>query len=165
MSKISGWLSPQPHATFDPMLAKWAAPGMCNPDDQTPCVDGTPSQAAIDNDFRSPAQRTHDAFHAVGRAMLSSGQLGQHQGLPVTVIVSTTLSELQSGAGQAVTAGGTLLPMADVIRMAAHAQHYLAVYDKHTQKARYLGRTKRIATPGQRIVLHANECIGCVLIL
>ncbi len=57
-----------------------------------------------------------------------------HNGLPVTVIVSTTLQELTSGAGQAVTAGGTLLPMRDLIRMARHAYHYLAVFDEHDNR-------------------------------
>jgi Domain of unknown function (DUF222) len=53
-----------------------------------------------------------------------------HHGLPVTVIVSTTLQERAAGAGQAVTGGGTLLPMRDLIRMASHAYHYLAVFDE-----------------------------------
>ena len=73
------------------------------------------------------------------------------------VIVSTTLAELESAAGQAVTAGGSLLPMHDVIRLASHAHHYLVIFDHHTQVPLYLGRSKRIASPGQRIVLHARE--------
>jgi Domain of unknown function (DUF222) len=40
--------------------------------------------------------------------------------------------------------------------MAADARHYLRIYDKHTSRELYLGQTKRIATPAQRIVLHAN---------
>jgi hypothetical protein len=70
---------------------------MCNPEDDTPCVDGSPSQAQIDNDQRSPAQRNHDAFTAIGRSVLASGQLGQHNGLPATIIVSTTLQEPAAG--------------------------------------------------------------------
>ena len=31
--------------------------------------------------------------------------------------------------------------------------HYMSVFDHHTGMPLYLGRTKRIATPGQRIVL------------
>ena len=84
--------------------------------------------------------------------MLASGELGQHNGLPCTIIVSTTLKELESGCGQAVTAGGTLLPMTDVIRMASHSYHYLVIFDRHTEIPLYLGRSKRIASPGQRIV-------------
>jgi Domain of unknown function (DUF222) len=110
MSKISGLLDPEARATIDAVFAKWAAPGMCNPDDETPCVDGTPSEAAIQGDMRSPAQRNHDALKAMGRSVLTSGQLGQHNGLPATIIVSTTLQELESGCGQAVTGPAACCP-------------------------------------------------------
>ena len=55
---------------------------------------------------------------------MASGVLGKHNGLPCTLIVSTTLQDLQSAAGVAVTAGGSLLPMRDVIRLASQSQHY-----------------------------------------
>ena len=160
LSRLSGWLDPEARAVWEAICAKWAAPGMGNPDDEAPCVDGAPTEQSQHRDMRSQAQRNHDAFKAVGRAMLASGQLGQHNGLPVTIIVSTTLQELQSAAGHAVTGGGSLLPMAEVIRMAAHAYHYLAVFDKCTEVPLFLGRTKRLASAGQRIVLHAKDR-GC----
>jgi hypothetical protein len=47
-----------------------------------------------------------------------------------------------------------------VIRLASHAHHYLSVFDKHTREPLYLGRTKRLASAGQRIVLHAIDR-GC----
>lgn len=72
----------------------------------------------------------HDALNAALRAMLASGQLGQHNGLPASIIVTTTLRELESGCGKALTGGGTPLPMSEVIRLAAHAHHYLAIFDK-----------------------------------
>ena len=103
---------------------------MCNPDDPEPCTSGTPTQAQIDNDHRSLAQRQHDALIAVGRIALMSGQLGQLNGLPVSIIIRTTLQDLESRAGVGVTGGGTIMPIADVIRLAAHANHYLAVFDK-----------------------------------
>ena len=58
MSPISGYLTPEARATIDAVFAKLAAPGMCNPADDEPCVSGTPSQAAIQGDTRSarPAQ-------------------------------------------------------------------------------------------------------------
>jgi len=160
MSKISGLLDPEARATIDAVLAKWASPGMCNPDDQSPCVDGQPSEAAIQGDTRSPAQRNHDALKAMGRSVLTSGQLGQHNGLPCTIIVSTTLQELESGCGGAVTATGSLLPMPTVIRMASHAYHYLTIFDKHTGRALHLGGTRRMASADQRIVLLARDR-GC----
>ena len=93
------------------------------------------------------------------RSVLASGELGSHHGLPVTIVVATTLQELQSAAGTA-RAGDTWLPMGDVIRMASHAHHYLAVFDQHTNRTLYLAHTKRIANADQRIVLHAKDR-GC----
>lgn len=160
MSKCHGLLDPEARATLEAVQAKWAAPGMCNPDDETPCVDGELDEERARRDLRSQGQRNHDALKAMGRSVLSSGELGKHNGLPCTIIVSTTLQELQSAAGMAVTAGGTLLPMSDLIRLASDSHHYLTIFDKHTGEALYLGHTKRFASAGQRIVLLARDR-GC----
>jgi len=136
MSRLCGWVTPELRATLEAIWAKLAAPGMCNPEDQ----------------------RNHDGLHAALRAVLASGELGRHNGLPVTIIVSTTLKELEAAAGKAHTGGGTFLPMSDVIRLAGHAHHYLAIFDKG--KAIALHHTKRLASPGQRIVLYAKDR-GC----
>ena len=154
MSRISGWLTPEARATIEAILAKTATPGMCNPEDDTPVVDGPADEEAQRRDTRSSAQRNHDGLNAALRAVLASGKLGQHNGLPATIIVTTTLKDLESAAGTAVTGGGTRLPMSDVIRMARHAHHYLAIFDKGQALALY--HTKRLASPGQRIVLYAN---------
>ena len=158
MSPINGYLTPEARATFDAVLAKLAAPGMCNPEDEKPCVDGSPSEAAVEGDTRSAAQRNHDAFNAAARALLASGDLGQHNGLPASIVVTTTLQELEAGAGRGLTGGGTLLPMSDVIRLGSHAHHYLAIFEKG--KALALYHTKRLASPAQRIVLYAKDR-GC----
>ena len=158
MSTIKGFLDPQARATLDAVLARWAAPGMCNPNDETPCTGGTPSQAAIDADTRTAAQRTHDALTAMGRALLASGNLGQHNGLPAAIIVSAALADLEAGTGKAHTGGGTWLPIRDVIALASHAHHYLRIYDGAKELA--LFHTKRLANPAQRIVLYAKER-GC----
>ncbi len=152
--------TPELRAYLDAWFAKFAAPGMCNPEDQVPVTDGEPSEEAAQKDSRGHAQRQHDALIALVRGRLGDPSLGQHNGLPVTIVVSTTLEQLHAGAGQAVTGGGTLLPMADLIRMASHAWHYLCVFDQHSERAIYLGRSKRIATADQRIVLHAHDR-GC----
>jgi hypothetical protein len=160
MSRLSGWLTPETRATVEAVLAKLAAPGVCNPDDETPTVDGPPSEEAVQRDIRTPAQRSHDALNAAMRAVLASGKLGRHNGLPASIIVSTTLKDLESVAGKALTGGGTVLPMSDVIRLARHAHHYLAIFDKG--KAMALYHTKRLASPAQRIVLYAKECLAYV---
>ncbi|MGV0849737.1 DUF222 domain-containing protein [Mycolicibacterium phlei] len=153
-------LTPECHAMYEALLAKLAAPGMCNPDDPEPCVSGTPSQAQIDNDHRSLAQRQHDALLVIGRIALMGGDLGKLNGLPVTVIIRTTLEQLESRAGLATTGGGSKLPIADVLRMAAHAHHHLAVFDAATGSALAHYRGKRVATPAQRIMLIARDG-GC----
>jgi hypothetical protein len=170
LSTLSGKITPELRATLEPILAKLAAPGMCNAADEHPCVSGTPTEEQIRHDDRRPDQRNHDALLAISRAILASKDLGQLNGLPVTVIATTTLAELQAAAGhtpldeshitgKAHTAGGSLLPMTDLLRMAEHAYHYLSVFDGHG-RALWLGRTKRIASADQRIVLHARDR-GC----
>ncbi len=96
---------------------------------------------------------------------------GQHRGLPVTVIVTTTLRELNQAAHAvndatipmpppARTGGGSALPMRDLIRMAADSIHYLSVFQDHTNRPLYLGRTKRVASADQRIICYARDR-GC----
>ncbi|WP_232490923.1 DUF222 domain-containing protein [Mycobacterium dioxanotrophicus] len=159
-SKIFGYLDAETAATLAPMLAKLSAPGMCNRADEHPCVDGTPSAEAIAADTRTAAQRTHDAFLAMGRALLASGKLGQHNGLPVSVVISTTVRELESLSGVATTGSGIRLSIPQVIHMAARARQYLAVFANHKEVPLYLGRAKRLASVGQRLALHARDG-GC----
>jgi len=76
----------------------------------------------------------------------------------VSIVVSTTLQDLEAATGKALSAGGTLVPMSDVIRMASHAHHYLAIFDHGKPLALY--HTKRFASPAQRIMLYAKDR-GC----
>ena len=158
MSKISGLITPECRAAFEPVLAKLGAPGMCNPADDAPVVRGRAPAEAVDRDPRPASQRHHDALHTVLRSALMSGELGEHHGLPTSIVVTTTLTELEAGSGCGLTAGGTLLSMAEVIRLASHAHHYLAIFDKDKTLALYHG--KRLANPAQRLVLLAKEG-GC----
>ena len=87
MSPVRGWLTPEARATWEAVLAKLAAPGMCNPDDDTPVVDGAPPEEAVQRDTRTAPQRNHDGLNAALRAMLASGNLGQHNGLPAAIMV------------------------------------------------------------------------------
>ena len=102
------------------------------------------------------------------KAGLASGEFGQHRGMPVTVIVTTTLGELNQAAHAvnnppipmpppARTGGGSALPMRELIRMVVDAIHYLAVFEDHTNRPLYLGRSKRVASADQRIICYAKE--------
>jgi Domain of unknown function (DUF222) len=158
MSRLSGLLTPELRAAIEAMLAKLAAPGACNPEDETPMVDAIPDEEAVRRDSRSEAQRNHDGLLAGLRGLFASGELGQHNGLPVSIVVTTTLEDLEAAAGKGLTGGGTLVPMSDVIRWAGHAHHYLALFDNGKPLALY--HTKRVASPAQRIMLYAKDR-GC----
>lgn len=53
MSTISGQITPELRATLEAVFSKWAAPGMCNPDDDTACIKGRPSQQQVQGDHRT----------------------------------------------------------------------------------------------------------------
>jgi hypothetical protein len=159
-SRISGYVSAELRVGLDAVIAKWGAPGMCNPADQMPAVTGSPSEEAIKGDDRTAAMRIHDAINVMVRSTLMSGELGSHHGLPVTMIVTAKLEDLQANTGVAHTAGGTLLPMSDAIRLAAHSSNYLLVFDKAKRCELFKGRDRRLATKEQRLVLYATER-GC----
>ena len=152
--------TPALRAELDAWLAKFAAPGMCNPADPRPAVGEPPSQDQIDTDRRTHPQRQHDALEALVRGQLGDPKLGSHRGLPVTVIISASLQDLQAETGVGITAAGTVIPMSDVIRLAGHAYHYLSVFDQNTGRRLWLGRSKRIASADQRVVLHERDR-GC----
>ena len=114
--------SPELRANLDAWLARFAAPGGCNPDNENTC-------AADEPDTRNHAQRQHDALNALVRGQLGDPKLGRHNGLPVTVIVSTTLQELSAAAGQAVTVAERFSRCATLSGWPVSAYHYLAVFD------------------------------------
>jgi hypothetical protein len=138
MSRLSGLLDPEARAYFEAIEAA-VRPGRHRPDGAEP----------DERDQRTPAQRCHDALKLGLETALASGELGTHRGHPVTVIATTTLAELDRAAHAVVdpsipmpapaqTGGGSRLPMRDLIRMAAKAIHYLAVFDDHTSRPLYL---------------------------
>ncbi|WP_072692003.1 HNH endonuclease signature motif containing protein [Rhodococcoides fascians] len=115
--------------------------------------------AAAARDRRTQNERRHDALKMALRHTLASGTLGTHRGLPVTAIVTMSLKDLDAGCGYAMTATGSRVSIRDAIRMASHAHHYLTIFDDNG-RALYLGRSKRIASADQRIVLIARDR-GC----
>lgn len=180
---VEGWLDPEAASYLTTVTGVWAAPGINNPDDREPIHNPSPNpldapadqdsdgvqadadtsqdqQAAASRDTRTQSQRNHDALKVALREILMAKRLGRHGGLPVTVVVSTTLAELEAGAGIAVTGSGIRMPMQDLIRLASHSFHYLTVYKHHTAEPLYMARTKRLATKAQRLLLYDRDR-GC----
>ncbi|WP_158070616.1 HNH endonuclease signature motif containing protein [Mycobacterium sp. NS-7484] len=157
---------PEDRATDDAGTESGTGANEFDSDDRTtPDIPADPQaqrdqEQAAARDTRTQSQRNHDALKVALRELLMSERLGQHGGLPVTVVVSTTLAELEAGAGIAVTGSGIWMPMSDLIRLASHSFHYLVVYDHHTAEPLYMARTKRLATKAQRLLLY-NRDRGC----
>ncbi|WP_238421042.1 HNH endonuclease signature motif containing protein [Gordonia sp. 'Campus'] len=162
-AKLSGTLTPELAAHLSMMLAVWAKPGMNNPDDPispTGSFDNADPEAlavAAERDTRTPAQINHDALDALLKAVFDDGFLGKtHRGLPVQLIIKADLDDLIREAGLATTATGTLLPIADVIDLAADAQPWLAIFKNSTAVPLHFGRGRRLATRGQRLASFAR---------
>jgi Domain of unknown function (DUF222) len=64
MRPLRGSLDPEAGALWEAVAAAWAAPGMCNSDDESPCVDAPPAAEDVSKDVRSTGKRNHDAFKA-----------------------------------------------------------------------------------------------------
>ncbi|WP_328858602.1 HNH endonuclease [Williamsia herbipolensis] len=167
MSTLTATLDPITRALFDVVLAKWAAPGMNNPDDdQSPKGDHGDAdpqllKEAADRDHRSQSQRNHDAFKALLDAAVNGGLLGgSHRGLPPQIIVSITDAQLREHAGVARTATGSDLPISDVVKLAADAQPHLAVFSDVTNEPLFFGRNRRLASQAQRLMAFA-QYKGC----
>ncbi|MGX9295010.1 HNH endonuclease signature motif containing protein [Tsukamurella paurometabola] len=162
MSDIGGSLSPECRALLDVVLAKFARPGVVNPDDADAPVDPTDADAvreAAARDTRTATQRNHDALaYALGVA-IASGGLGNHRGLPCIPIITLGIEQLESEAGIATTATGGRLPVEDALRMMGANPKYVLVLDLASRPL-FLGREKRLASADQRIALYGAEK-GC----
>lgn len=160
MSRIVGYLDAPLRAALEAILAKLAAPGHCNPDDEHPCGSGTPSKEQISGDLRSAAQRNHDALAAICNQVLNSKKLGRHNGLPVTVVATATLEQLTNAAGRVQTGGGTRILVRTLFARAATVHPFLTLLHNPRKIELYHGRKRRIATLGQRLALFGLDR-GC----
>ncbi|KXO96017.1 hypothetical protein AXK56_00245 [Tsukamurella pulmonis] len=162
MSALAGALSPEARALMDVVLEKLARPGVNNPDDADAPVDTDDADAvaaAAKRDRRTAAQRNHDALVAALRAVIASGALGQHRGLPCVPVITLDIDQLESETGIATTATGGRLPVEDALRMMGANPRYVLLLDV-VGRPLYLGREKRLASADQRIALYGSEK-GC----
>ncbi|GED98205.1 DUF222 domain-containing protein [Gordonia crocea] len=171
MSKLTANLTPTVRAKFELILANWAAPGMNNPDDD-PSLRLTGSAADLDTadevvaervaqarrrDHRSPEQRNHDALEAMCDFITSRGGLGMGKKIPGQFIVTASIADLKAGCGTALTSTGTLIPVGELVEVAARLDPSLVVFRDHTREVLYYGRARRSATFAQRCALFARD--------
>ncbi|MEC3914906.1 HNH endonuclease signature motif containing protein [Nocardia sp. CDC160] len=86
-------------------------------------------------------------------------KLGKHRGLPVEVVVTMSLADLEKGAGMATTASGGHLSISEALKLAKNSRPVLAVLDKD-EIPLYLAHGERLASSGQRLALIARDR-GC----
>ena len=119
-----------------------------------------PRHTAEQRDPRTCAQRMHDAVRDAAKLLLGGDRLPSQGGMPATLLLTATLDDLERRTGTVSTAHGGLVPVEDVIRMAATAGVVPIVFDTDGAPL-WLGRTRRLASLQQRLLLAAMDR-GCV---
>jgi uncharacterized protein DUF222/HNH endonuclease len=141
---LTARLTPSCAAVWQSVLDPLAAP--------VPAEDGAA-------DLRGAGQRAHDGLLDAGLRLLRSGELPDCGGVPVTVQVSITTRELQTGAGLASTGSGGQLSIPELLTLATDAQLLPVILNDAGGIVAY-GRTRRLATAAQRLALTARDG-GC----
>src|SRR4051794_36158999 len=134
-------------AVWEAILDSLAAP--------QPAEEGLP-------DDRSPAQRRHDAMADAATRLLRSATLPAAAGSPVTVLATTTITDLTTAAetsGLALLGHGQVISARQLLALAAEAE-VLPVVFTDTGGILAYGTGRRLATRGQRLALAARDG-GC----
>lgn len=108
---------------------------------------------------RTAGQRRHDGFLEAGQRLLRSATLPECGGVPVTVLVRVDATQLCQRGGAAETDHGDLLPVTDLLHLAAEAEIIPTVLDD-TRGILSYGRQRRVASPKQRRALALRDG-GC----
>lgn len=110
-------------------------------------------------DERTHGQRMHDALEDACARLLRAGGLPASGGTPATVIVTIDSEQLLNRTGHGETSDGTLLPIAEILRLANESEVLPAVL---TRRGALLdmGRSRRIANTAQTFALIARDG-GC----
>jgi hypothetical protein len=110
-------------------------------------------------DQRPSVQRLHDALEEACARLLKSGDQPSVGGVPASVIITITLEELLTKTGLAETADGTQLSPQQLLNIADEAEIWPTIIDRNGVPLA-LGRTRRLASPGQTMALIARDA-GC----
>lgn len=143
-STPTGRFTPEVTAMWEAVLDSLAAPHKSG--------DGEP-------DTRSAEQRRHDAVAEVLARVLRSGTLPESGGVPVTVLIRTSLADLQGDTGIAVTSHGTQISISKLLEMSGDG-HVLSAVCSDTGGILSFGRERRLASKGQRFALAGRDG-GC----
>jgi hypothetical protein len=104
-------------------------------------------------------QPAQDALADAMARVLRSGTLPETGGVPVTILVRTTVTDLENRTGIALTGTGTPISIGKLLQLAGDAR-LLPVFCTDTGGILNYGRERRLAGKGQRLALAARDG-GC----
>jgi hypothetical protein len=110
-------------------------------------------------DPRTPGQRRHDALEDAAKRLLRTGELPSTAGVATTLMITMTLDQLETRAGQATTHHGGHISIGEALRLAADGKALPVVLNDAGGILAY-GRARRLASPAQRLALMARDK-GC----
>ena len=142
--RLGGLLDPETTAMLDAWLGVRARP---RPADDT------------GRDARSAEQRRHDALGELLSLALRADECTATTGAPVTLHVTMTAEQFETGTGHAVTGLGQKIRVSTALRMAGQCRIAWLVHTSRGGILRY-GRTRRLATRDQADALLARDR-GC----
>jgi hypothetical protein len=146
--KLSNTLGAQLNALLDPLTK----PRSTTVEDENGNTTPIPDQ-------RPYGQRLHDALDEACARLLKIKDQPSSGGTPTSVIVTITLDDLLANTGLAETSDGIQLSPDQLLRIAEEAEIWPTVINHHNVPLA-VGRTRRIATPGQTMALHIRDG-GC----
>ena len=110
-------------------------------------------------DERPHGQRVHDALDEACGRLLKMADQPSSGGTPTSVIVTIGLDDLLAKAGLAETTDGSQLSVDQLLRIADEADIWPTIIN-HNNVPLALGRTRRIASPGQTMAMTIRDA-GC----
>jgi hypothetical protein len=110
-------------------------------------------------DQRPQVQRLHDALEEACARLLKAADQPCVGGVPASVIITIGVDDLLAKTGLAETADGTQLTPDQLLRIADEADIWPTITDRNGVPLA-LGRTRRLASPGQTMALIARDA-GC----
>jgi Domain of unknown function (DUF222)/HNH endonuclease len=110
-------------------------------------------------DERTSGQRRHDAVLDAATRLLRADTLPAAGSAPVTILATVTLDELHRGSGTARTGHGGQLSIRELLKLSGDADLVPVILSDSGGILGY-GRTRRLASRGQRLALAARDG-GC----
>jgi len=146
--RLTNTLGAQLNAILDPL----SKPRSTAIEDENGAIIDIPDQ-------RPQVQRLHDALEEACSKLLKSADQPSVGGVPASVIVTVGVEDLLAKGGLADTADGSQLTSDQLLRIADEAEIWPTIIDRHGVPLA-LGRTRRLASPGQTMALIARDG-GC----